>query len=45
MFALHMILSVVVPVGLIATIAIIGEQRNVRRISARNSKFFAAAAK
>lgn len=39
MFALDILLSVVVPVGLIATIAIVGEQRNCRRISARNMKF------
>lgn len=39
MFIFNIILSVIVPVGLIATIAIIGEQRNVRRISARNMKF------
>lgn len=45
MFAVHMILSVIVPVGLIATIAIVGEQRNVRKISARNMKFAAGAAK
>ena len=45
MFAVHMILSVIIPVGLIATIAIIGEQRNVRRISARNMKYAADAAK
>jgi hypothetical protein len=39
MFIFNILLSVIVPVGLIATIAIIGEQRNERRISARNMKF------
>lgn len=45
MFALNIILSIIVPVSLVAAIAIIGEQRSGRRISARNMKFEAGAAK